>query len=372
MIGIEVAKSRMEEVDMTVRKAKEMEIISHLRDEGLWINTEMASTSVAKLNNLFKELDAFGDNSSTTPTTTESHHETVLNNLNSWIESFSPTEVNESKKWKFGASQSHEGGTGVYATSSIAKGEDVIVVPSEVMLSAKFGEGRHSDIGQLLNTMADNSALELACTLAYHKMQGNASFFAPYINALPTTYTVPVYWDESVWESIRNTRTIGRALQTLRATASLYFRALNMVRIYKHTSFPYTKFSWELFKWSMSTVITRQNQVVMTAPNPQNNNEMVPVGMYCSLAMSLPVTSFFSLLLLFNYDSDDSDDEYTNLLQSLLSVLSIHIFFTFHLLLLLLPSLYPCCNLTLYHLFVNYFPNPRCHGTHSWVGYDEP
>ena len=48
--------------------------------------------------------------------------------------------------------------------------------------------------------------------------------------------------------------------------------------------------------------------------------------------------SSFSLLLLSYYDSDDDNDEYTNLcLFSLLPVLSIHIPLTFHL--LLLPSL---------------------------------
>ena len=39
----------------------------------------------------------------------------------------------------------------------------------------------------------------------------------------------------------------------------------------------------------------------------------------------------------FNYTSDDDEDEYTNL-YPVLHALSIHIFLTFHLLLLLLPS----------------------------------
>ena len=166
----------------------------------------------------------------------------------------------------------------------------------------------------LLVKFADNPTFQLAVLLLFCRSQGSESYFHEYISALPGysttatstassttaaaatdtaattdtaanlgTYdspllTTPLYWDELCLNHLRNnlpTQQLVRISNSIRASLILYIRLFNELsmlvkdgkdRQKKNESWDLNiyDYSWEMFKWSISIVMSRQN-VVPTA-----------------------------------------------------------------------------------------------------------
>lgn len=167
--------------------------------------------------------------------------------------------------YEFRAHTDNSIGNAVIALRDITQGEIVMSIPRKLMISAKFGYGPHPSIkASLLPKLASTPVLELAVVLVYHKINQDSSFFRPYLDILPADYAVPVFWDLEIFHILRFTPTGCRAANAFRAAVALYYQGYMIIEGLALPTFPAHKFTWKLFRWALSVVLTRQNNV----PNP--------------------------------------------------------------------------------------------------------
>ena len=192
----------------------------------------------------------------------EEDHEIKLKNLTTWLISHNSMKPDD-EDWKFQLSPSSSSllkGVGVYSTSDIPKGKTIMAIQREVILSARFGQGLCPEIKTLIESFADNPTLELAMLVLYHKLKVD-SYFRPYLEALPTIFSVPLFWDLELFGSLQNSPTLLRAFGNLRASAVLYLRAKQTVKKMECKAFPLSFLTWTNFRWALSVLITRQNKI---------------------------------------------------------------------------------------------------------------
>ncbi len=191
-------------------------------------------------------------------------------------------------------------GHGVRAKRAIAAGEDMMRVPAELMLSVDLGAGRHSQtVGVLARTdplISQTPTLALALLLAHEKLLGDKAFFAPYVAVLPETFAIPFFWrptEVALLAMLHEPHTHARALNSWRMVAKQYCYITKMLlrraqvsgaaegaegddvpsnplspgRLKEFAAFFQRGLSFELFRWAMAAVITRQNRV----PVPQTD-----------------------------------------------------------------------------------------------------
>lgn len=151
-------------------------------------------------------------------------------------------------------------GNRIIALNDIEKGKIIMNINRTALFSAKFGSAPCPEIAKIINEFSDNVTLELAILLLYHKNIKN-SFFKIYLNSLPTYFTVPLYWDINVYEGLNNCLIMKRAIGSLRSSAILYLRCFQTVKRVNLLEFPMHYMTWDNFRWALSVVMTRQNNV---------------------------------------------------------------------------------------------------------------
>ena len=104
----------------------------------------------------------------------------------------------------------------VIAVNDIEEGKIVMTINRSAILSAKFGCGPNPMISNLLSKFADNATLELSVVLLYHRSIKD-SYFKPYINSLPSYYSVPSFWDFEIFKTFENSSTLKRFIGSLRS-----------------------------------------------------------------------------------------------------------------------------------------------------------
>lgn len=182
-----------------------------------------------------------------------------LQNLSAWLADSCQADVTS---YKFAASlENSSRGNGVVAQRDIAKDEIFMEIPRKALFSAKFGLAMVPALTPLLAQLEDNPVLELAVLVAYHKVNETASFFAPYLAVLPDEYALPLYWDADLYGILHGTPTAERAAKSLRAAITLYCRSLTMLHRIPVPSLPPQRFTWNVFRWALAVVLTRQNNV---------------------------------------------------------------------------------------------------------------
>ena len=188
--------------------------------------------------------------------------EIKLKNMTTWLISHnSMKSVDED--WKLQLSPSSSSllkGVGVYSTTDLPKGKTIMTIQREVILSARFGHGICPEVRPLIESFADNTTLELAMVVLYHKLKKD-SFFRPYLEALPTNFSVPLFWDMELFSSLKYSPTLLRAFGNLRASTVLYLRARQTVKKMECRAFPVSYLTWTNFRWALSVVMTRQNKI---------------------------------------------------------------------------------------------------------------
>lgn len=85
-----------------------------------------------------------------------------------------------------------------------------------IMFSTKWGKGPQKEITKLISKFSDNHSLELTMLLIYHRNIEN-SFFKPYLDTLPSFFSVPIYWDLNIFESFGKSVTVKRAIGILKS-----------------------------------------------------------------------------------------------------------------------------------------------------------
>ena len=156
--------------------------------------------------------------------------------------------------------------------------------------------------------------LGLALLIAHESLQGSASAFAPYLKVLPSSFDVPLSWQPSDLEPLREaappvfTRAVNGWRMALKQYAYLAHKAAREPQGFgKH--FPVTNdpkanhdparplFSLSLFRWALATAITRQNEVPAAAA-ADSTLALIPLWDMCNHSNSKDTdTSFVAAAL---------------------------------------------------------------------------
>jgi len=174
-------------------------------------------------------------------------------------------------------------GNCVKASRDIEEGDIVMRIPRKAMLSASFGLGRHPAIASsLLPHFVDNNVLELAIVVAFHKLNIETSFFRPYLEIMPDSFNLPLFWGSDMFVLIQATPTCVRAARSFRAALVLFYRAFKTIETANISAFPASRMSWSLFRWAFGVVLTRQNNVPLPSGGasvfhpPTDGTDVVP------------------------------------------------------------------------------------------------
>lgn len=148
-------------------------------------------------------------------------------------------------------------GLGLRATRDIAESELVIAIPRKVIMSVDTA--RQSEMGRLIEKDAMLQTMNNV-TLALHLLlekTSPASFWEPYINTLPPSYHTVLYFTEQEFDALKGSPAYLDALKQYKFVARQY------AYFYKKFQSTMLKdyFTFDEYRWAVSTVMTRQNQV---------------------------------------------------------------------------------------------------------------
>ncbi|XP_072164182.1 actin-histidine N-methyltransferase-like [Diadema setosum] len=156
----------------------------------------------------------------------------------------------------------YEEGYGLQATQDIKMDEEVMCIPRKMMLTDQNSED--SLLGELMKTdrlLKGMANVRLAIFLIKEKLKPN-SFFHPYLNILPATYSLPLYFNLAELQMLQGSPVYSETLKQHKSIARQY------AYLYKLFSVPeYSKlhlreaFTYDMYRWAVATVMSRQNQI---------------------------------------------------------------------------------------------------------------
>ncbi|XP_062138664.1 actin-histidine N-methyltransferase [Drosophila sulfurigaster albostrigata] len=175
-------------------------------------------------------------------------------------------------------------GLGLRATRDIEAGEQVLSVPRQLMFSeehlSEAERNIYSSLPQLTN-------LNLSYALVIEKMRGAASSWYPYINTLPALYNTVLYFSVEQMQQLRGTSVCSAALRQCRVVARQYITMYKCAYIQPKGSVDasvasmaslFTQFGlcYDLYRWAVSTVMTRQNLVPKEQQPSEDISALIP------------------------------------------------------------------------------------------------
>jgi histone-lysine N-methyltransferase SETD3 len=142
-------------------------------------------------------------------------------------------------------------------TEDTEEGRVVLTIPRKVMMSVDTA--KDSEIGRLIEKdpmLQSMNNVTLALHLLLEKTSP-ASFWEPYINTLPHTYNTVLYFSTEDFQNLKGSPAFEDALKQFKYVARQY--------AYFYRKFQDTilkdYFTFDEYRWAVSTVMTRQNQV---------------------------------------------------------------------------------------------------------------
>lgn len=153
------------------------------------------------------------------------------------------------------------------AAKGVAEDELVVSVPRSLVLSESTALrvdaitalfGGDAVAAQFPETLV---ALQL---LYEHKRVGASSHWAPFIAALPERFATPLFWSLSDFCALRGSPALYESLMAVKAAATQFchlFHELEKGRGGALRFLPPHTFTWPLFAWALSAVMTRKNRV---------------------------------------------------------------------------------------------------------------
>jgi len=148
-------------------------------------------------------------------------------------------------------------GLGLKVTKDINEGDVVIRIPKKAMMSVNTAKA--SSIGTLiekdplLQTMPN---VVLAVHLLIER-NSPASIWEPYINTLPHSYTTVLYYSTEQFEQLKGSPALEDALKQYKFVARQY---AYFYRLFANTLLK-DYLTYDEYRWSVSSVMTRQNLV---------------------------------------------------------------------------------------------------------------
>ena len=163
-------------------------------------------------------------------------------------------------------------GFGLRVTEDLKRGDRVISIPRRCFMSTETA--KDSTISTLIDKdpmLKSMPNVALALHLLIEK-NSPASFWEPYINVLPNCYSTVLYFSPEDFDQLKGSPAYDDALRQFKYVTRQYayfyrkFQA-TMLRDY---------FTFEDYRWAVSTVMTRQNQVPCKEDINKMTNTLIP------------------------------------------------------------------------------------------------
>ncbi|ESO94275.1 hypothetical protein LOTGIDRAFT_118649, partial [Lottia gigantea] len=157
-----------------------------------------------------------------------------------------------------------ESGYGLKAKEHIKEASLFLTIPRKLMLTVD--SAKKSVLGELVKEDKILSAMP-NITLALHLLCEKYtpdSFWAPYINILPESYNTPLYFTSDDLHQLKGSPVLGEAVSQYRNIARQYayfYRLLQKQEPYISKLPICNNFTFDEYRWAVSTVMTRQNQI---------------------------------------------------------------------------------------------------------------
>jgi len=183
-----------------------------------------------------------------------------------WLDKYG-AKINNVQIHDYGAEQ----GYGLKVTEPLKVGEKVISIPRKCFMSTETA--RDSTLSTLMEKdpmLRSMPNVALALHLVLEK-NSPASFWEPYINVLPHRYNTVLYFGVQDFQELKGSPALEDALKQFKYVARQY--------AYFYRKFQSTilrdYFTFDDYRWAVSTVMTRQNQVPV-ADLTHTTNTLVP------------------------------------------------------------------------------------------------
>lgn len=160
-----------------------------------------------------------------------------------------------------------DGEYGFIADEQIEESNQFLGVPLKLMMTT--AAAKKSKLGPLLRDdpiMMSMSNVALAMFLILEFCAGESSFWHPYISTLPASFNTVLYFSVEELELLCGSTVLDEALKLHRSIARQYSYFHKIFRTHPLAkSLPYKDcFTYDLYRWAVSAVMTRQNAVPLT------------------------------------------------------------------------------------------------------------
>ncbi|CAG9762489.1 unnamed protein product [Ceutorhynchus assimilis] len=184
---------------------------------------------------------------------------------------------------------------GIKVDKDISQSSLVIAVPRKITMSVE--SARKSIVQDLVNKvdiLKNMPNVLLAVYLLVEKFS-ETSFWKPYLDILPKTYTTVLYFTLSELEELKGSPTLEVALKQIRSIVRqyAYFHKLFWASEDPVSELMKNKFTFSEYCWAVSTVMTRQNMI----PSEDDNsmiNALIPLWDLCNHTNGTISTDFNS------------------------------------------------------------------------------
>ncbi|RZF47771.1 hypothetical protein LSTR_LSTR006035 [Laodelphax striatellus] len=207
-------------------------------------------------------------------------NETTKNRFMSWLEK-NGAEVNNVAISEF------EGyGLGIRAEKDIKTGDMMIGIPRKIMMTIESVQT------SLLSTLVTRDTMlklmpniALALLVLVERFRSDSdSFWAPYIDMLPDKYTTVLYFTPKELQELRGSPALEPALKQYRNITRQY---AYFNKLFQNSTDPASEvlrevFTYELYRWAVSTVMTRQNFVPCLDGSEGMVNALIPLWDMCN------------------------------------------------------------------------------------------
>ncbi|XP_067938844.1 actin-histidine N-methyltransferase-like isoform X2 [Watersipora subatra] len=162
-------------------------------------------------------------------------------------------------------------GVGVQATQRIEPHEEFMSIPRSMMLTA---DTELSSIGELLRTdpiASQMPNIALSLHLLSERFKGSGSYWKPYLDVLPETYDTPLYFPPNEIALLKGSPTYEQSIHMQRNVARQYAYFWSLFINKRRGQYPVMakNFTYDLYRWAVSTVMTRQNYIRISGSSVQ-------------------------------------------------------------------------------------------------------
>lgn len=160
-----------------------------------------------------------------------------------------------------------DGGYGLVAEENIEDSSQFLGIPMKLVMTTVAA--RKSKLGPLLRDdpiMKSMSNVALSIFLILELSAGESSFWHPYISVLPESFNTVLYFSIEELELLSGSTVLDEALKLHRSIARQYAYFHKIFRTHPLAkSLPFKDcFTYDLYRWAVSAVMTRQNAVPWT------------------------------------------------------------------------------------------------------------